>query len=94
MLSRRFVHFSGTELGHPSRFRLIISETKGSWLPVVFLGLSISVLCRPGLLLPLCSERNSFTCKDGELAGHGGGRAGVNPRELGPYLLPGNSGMG
>ena len=47
---------------------------------MVSLGLSISVLSRPGLLLPLCSERNSFTCKDGEPAGHGGGRPGVNPR--------------
>lgn len=48
------------------------------------------------LLLSLCSDRNSFTCKDGELAGHGDGRARANPREesLASYLLPGNSGMG
>ena len=58
MLSRRFVHFSGTELGHPSRFRFIISETKESWLPVVSLGLSISVLSRPGLLLP-CAQKGT-----------------------------------
>lgn len=102
MLSGRFVHFSGTGLGYPSRFRFIISETMESWLPVVPPGPSFSVLSGPGLrtdnnlLLPLCSDRNSFTCKDGELAGHGGGRARANPREesLASYLLSGNSRMG
>lgn len=71
ILSGRFVHFLGTQLGDSFRFSLFsISEATKSRLPVVPLGSSVSVPPGPGLgaddilLMPLCSDRNFFTCKD------------------------------
>lgn len=71
ILSGRFVHFLGTELGDSFRLSLFnISVAMMSWLPVVPLGPSVSVPPGPGLgaddilLLPWFSHRNFFTCKD------------------------------
>ena len=74
ILSGRFAHFSGAELGDRFRFSLSsMSETAmESRLPVGPPGPSFSVSPRPGsgadnhLLLFLCSDRNFFTCKDRE----------------------------